>query len=97
MNEFERRWKMGLEAARRTAPSSSEEAPFGFATRVVAQWSAQPEPSVLALWQQFAVRVLGAMAVVLVALAAYDALSLGTDAPLQPAVENAVADSFWLL
>lgn len=97
MNEFERRWKSGTEAARHATPAHSEDAPFGFATRVVARWHSRPEPSLAVLWQQLALRVLGSMAVVLVGLAAYGALSSVSDSPLQPPVENAVADSFWLL
>ena len=97
MNEFEHRWKSGVEAARRTAPALSEEAPFGFATHVVAQWQADPEPSLVVLWQQLALRVLGAMVLVLLGVAAYGALSSDGESSLKPPVENAVADSFWLL
>lgn len=97
MNEFDHRWQLGLEAARRAAAPLSEEAPLGFATRVVAQWQAHPEPPLAQLWQRLALRVLGAMALVLLTLATYDALSMGNDTPLQPPVENAVADSAWLL
>jgi uncharacterized membrane protein (Fun14 family) len=63
---------------------------------VVAHWQAHPEPPVSVLWQRIALRVLGAMALILISLAAYDALSMGNDS-LQPPVENAVADSAWLL
>jgi hypothetical protein len=97
MNEFEQRWKMGLEAARLAAPSESDEEPLGFATRVVAHWQAHPEPSLALLWQRLALRILGAMAVILISLAAYDAFSLDSDAPLHPPVENAVGDAFWFL
>ena len=97
MNEFEERWKQGVKAARFAASETqSDAAPFGFATRVVAHWQAHPEPPVSVLWQHLALRVLGAMALILISLAAYDALSMGNDS-LQPPVENAVADSAWLL
>ena len=99
MNEFKERWKRGVHAARlaeETSGAPTDEAPFGFATRVVAQWQAHPEPPVSVLWQRIALRVLGAMALILLSLAAYDALSMGSDS-LQPPVENAVADSAWLL
>jgi hypothetical protein len=99
MNEFEERWKQGVNAARSAESASaqpSDEAPLGFATRVVAHWQAHPEPPVSVLWQRLALRVLGAMALILISLAAYDALSTGNDS-LQPPVENAVADSAWLL
>jgi len=99
MNEFECRWKSGAEAARRPAPMSapSPEAPFGFAARVVAQWQADPESSLAALWQQLALRVLGVMALILIGLAAYGALTANGDSPLQPPVENAVSETCWLL
>lgn len=99
MNEFEERWKQGVQAARGAESAStpaSDAAPFGFATRVVAHWQAHPEPPVSVLWQRLALRVLGAMALILLSLAAYDVLSMGNDS-LQPPVENAVADSAWLL
>jgi hypothetical protein len=98
MNEFENRWQTGVKAARGAAPASSDdEAPLGFATRVVAHWQAQPEPPLAMIWQRLALRVLGAMALILISLAAYDAISMSGDSSLQPPVENAVADSAWLL
>jgi hypothetical protein len=97
MNEFERRWQLGARAARADAPNLSNEAPFGFATRVVAQWQKNPEPSLMALWQRLSLRVLGAMALIFISLAAYGALTASGDNSLEPPVENAVADSFWLL
>jgi hypothetical protein len=98
MNDFESRWKMGAEAARRAGSSiPSEEAPLGFTTRVVAQWQAQPKVSLPALWQWLALRVLGVMALILLTLATYGALSWSSDASLSPPVENAVGDSLWLL
>jgi len=98
MNEFERRWQMGVNSARGAASKPPDDAaPFGFATSVVAHWQAQPDTSLAQLWQRIALRVLGAMAIILLSLAAYDALSMGGDSSLQPPVENAVADSTWLL
>jgi hypothetical protein len=96
MNEFEDRWMKGAEAARRATSAASEEAPFGFATRVIAQWQSQPEASLNLLWQRLAMRVLGAMAIILLSLATYDALSMG-DNSVEPPVENAVGDSLGLL
>jgi hypothetical protein len=97
MNEFEHRWQKGVEAARRIGDAPSDEAPLGFATRVVAHWQSPSEPPLTLLWQRLAWRVLGAMALILLTIAAYDALSIGSDSPVQPPVENAVADSAWLL
>jgi hypothetical protein len=97
MNEFERRWQLGARAGREGAPELSEEAPFGFATRVVAEWQAHPEPSLIMLWQRLSLRILGVMALILIGLATYGALTTNGDNSLEPPVENAVADSFWML
>ena len=97
MNEFERRWKLGAEAARRGRPPLSDEAPFGFAARVVARWQAQPEPSLAVLWQRVALRVLGTMTLVLLILVTYGTISARNDEWARPEIENAVADSLSLL
>lgn len=97
MNEFEHRWRMGVKSAQSAQPVQGDEAPFGFAARVVARWPLNEETSLTLLWQGLALRVLGVMALILLSLAAYGAVSSTGDAPLQPPVENAVADSFWLL
>jgi hypothetical protein len=97
MNEFERRWKLGTRIARTDAPIVSDAAPFGFATRVVAEWQAHPEPSLIALWQRLSLRVLGVMVLIFLALVAYGAFTVSGDNSIEPPVENAVADSFWLL
>jgi hypothetical protein len=101
MNEFERRWTRGAAAAHRTAPEESTDAPLGFATRVVAQWQAQPAPSLLALWQWHASRVLKVVLVLMfVALAINMAAEISeSSAPpfAPPAVEDTVADSVSIL
>jgi hypothetical protein len=97
MNEFERRWKLGTAAARHGQPALSDEAPFGFAARVVARWQAQPEPSFAALWQALAWRVLGTMTLVLLILVTYGAISSPHDEWARPEIEDTVADSLVLL
>jgi len=101
MNEFERRWTQGAAAARRATPAESTDAPLGFATRVVAQWQSQPAPSLLALWQWHASRVLKVVLVLMfVALAINTAVEIGEASPppfAAPAVEETVADSVPLL
>ena len=88
---------MGARAARAGAPDLSNAAPFGFATRVVAQWQKNPEPSLITLWQRLSLRVLGVMTLILISLAAYGALTVNGDNSIEPPVENAVADSVWFL
>ncbi len=97
MNEFERRWKLGAAAVRGHERSPRDEAPFGFAARVAAQWQARPEPPLAALWQHLVLRVLGAMTLVLVILATYGTISSHDDEFARPEIESAVADSFALL
>jgi hypothetical protein len=64
---------------------------------VVAQWQAHPEPSLIALWQRLSLRVLGVVALIFRVLAAYGALTVNGENPLEPPVENAVADSVGFL
>jgi hypothetical protein len=98
MNEFDQRWKMGI-AARETASEPFEQAPFGFTTRVVADWmkTTRAEPSFAALWQALSVRFLGGLTLLLAALIAYEALTSPRPALLQPEIENAVADAVCFL
>jgi hypothetical protein len=97
MNEFERRWQLGARAARADAPNLTNDAPFGFAARVVAQWQAHSELSLIALWQRLSLRVLAVMALIFLGLATYGALTANGENSLEPPVENAVADSVWFL
>ncbi|MES2573037.1 MAG: hypothetical protein V4710_23645, partial [Verrucomicrobiota bacterium] len=64
MNTFDRKWKLAAAAARRAgALAFLEEVPPGFAARVVARCrdGACEELASLAIWQRFAVRLLGAL------------------------------------
>lgn len=97
MNEFDRRWKLGAEAARRAAAALPDEAPFGFATRVVAHWRAAGAPPLATLWQQFSLRVLGGVALAAVLIAAAH-LAFGTDGDsFTPDVASTVSEMFWML
>ena len=96
MNEFERRWKLAAAAARRTADEPEPQAPYGFATRVVARWQTAPAPSLIAVWQRLAWRVLGGVAVALAAMLAIDVALSSKDDPLTPEVGNTVSELFWL-
>jgi len=97
MNEFERRWKLGAEAARRDDDDSPGEAPVGFAARVVAHWQTQPGPSLATLWQSLVLRALGAVTLVLLILVTYGTFSSSHDELARPELESAVADSLVLL
>ena len=71
--------------------------PFGFATRMVARWRALPTPPLTALWQALALRVLGAVLLVLVALAALDFSDAREGDSWRPAISDTVGDYFWML
>lgn len=96
MNEFDSRWKIAAAAARRVADERPADAPFGFSTRVLAQWRSAPLPSTAALWQQLAWRVLGGVAAVLLAMIALDAAATAHDDPLTADIGDTVSEVFWL-
>ena len=94
MNEFERRWKLAA-AARVAEPAGMDGAPFGFATRVVAKWRAQP--SLATVWQRLALRVCTGLAIVVVALASFHAFTAGEGDVLRPEIESTVDELFFAL
>lgn len=96
MNEFERRWKLATDAARRAADDRPLEAPPGFATRVVAHWQSAPATSLTQLWQQLAWRVFGGVAAALLAVVALDVATSPPADPLRPEVGATVGEMFWL-
>ena len=93
--EFNRRWK--LAAAHAAPPDAPTEMPPGFATRVLAHWRAQTIPSPAALWHFLALRVLGALALVLVLLAALDFTDARGREAWRPDLGDAVSECFWML
>ncbi len=100
MNEFDQRWQRGAERARKSAPDEvAEAAPFGFAQRVVAKWHAGParEVSLERVWERFGWRTLAGATVVLLLCLSLEGFGSEESSPLQPGVEGAVAEVFWLL
>jgi hypothetical protein len=95
--KFDERWKIAAEAARHAAPAPATEMPFGFATRVVARWRTLPAPTLTALWQAIALRVLGAMLLLLAVLAALDFSDTREGDSWRPAISDTVGDYFWML
>ena len=94
---FDERWKIAAAAARRATPELPAEMPLGFATRVVARWQAQPASSLAWLWQRLALRVLGAVLLVLVTLAALDFTDKSNHDSWRPEISDTVGESFWML
>ena len=95
MSEFERRWKLGADAARSMEPSATNVAPYGFATRVVAKWRAQP--SLATVWQRLALRFCTGLAIVVALVASLNALSGNDPDGFRPEIETTVDELFWAL
>lgn len=95
MNEFERRWKFGADAVRRSEAVPPDAAPFGFATRVVAKWRAQP--SLVTVWQRLALRFCTGLAIVVALVASLNALTANDADGFRPEIENTVDELFWAL
>lgn len=97
MKDFDMKWQACAACARQAA-RHDETAPFGFTTRVAAQASQQPgtRPSELA-WDRLAARWLAGAVAVLVVCAAVELPHFRDAQPLEPGIENAVAQLVWSL
>ena len=96
MNDFDTKWQ-ACAARARQASFRDEQPPFGFATRVVAQttqWAAAP---VDFAWDRVLARLLAGAVAVLLVCAAVELPHLRNAQPLQPGIENAVAQLVWSL
>lgn len=96
MKNFEAHWQT-LAGKARQAAGRDESAPFGFATRVLAQ-SRFPADSVREdIWGRLIVRFLGVAVPVLVLCAALEGPHLRRAPSLESGVENTVAEILWRL
>lgn len=96
MNDFDSKWQACAARARQAAPRD-DAAPFGFTTRVLAVGRKRPAAAAAGIWERFA---LGSLAGVLALLALCAVLELPhfRDArPLDPGVENTIAQLVWSL
>ncbi len=96
MNDFDSKWRRCVEHARR-APPRAETAPFGFATRVLAAGGPPPAPAVERVWERLALGWLAAVMAGLAVCAALELPHLRDARPLNPGVENIVAQLVWRL
>jgi hypothetical protein len=96
MKDFDQQWQSCAAQARR-APPRDERAPWGFSTRVLAEaWSAAPMAvSLEQVWQRLTWRSLGMVAVLLIVCAALELPHLRDRKPLEPGIENTVAQLVW--
>jgi hypothetical protein len=97
-DSFESRWKEAAAAARSLPQDPPATVPFGFTSRILAQArAAVPPPSLDSLWQLLAGRLLGAMALLLLLLAAVEYARDDDSAPLQPTVEQSIQEQIFSL
>lgn len=96
MKNFDRRWKL-LARRSRQAGSRDEQAPLGFASRVVAQTFHPTKPSLDFTWDRLMTRFLLGATGVLALCAALEWQDRRDVQPLDPGIENTVAQLVWKL
>lgn len=96
MNDFDNKWQRCVTRARQAAPRD-DAAPFGFATRVLAAGRQLAEPSPERAWERLALSWLACVVAGLAICAALELPHLRDSHPLNPGVENTVAQLLWRL
>jgi anti-sigma-K factor RskA len=96
MNDFDTKWQACATRARQAA-RRDEQAPFGFATRVVARASQPGTTPAEFAWDRWLARLLAGAVAVLVVCSAVELPHLRDAQPLEPGIENAVAQLVWSL
>jgi len=96
MHNFEKQWQTVAGHARQ-APGRDEIAPFGFARRAVAAGWQPPALAPEVLWVRLMLRVLAGAVGVLIVCAALELPHLRDARPLEPGLENTVAQIVWAL
>ena len=98
MSEFDVRWQACVGCGRQS-PRPNEAAPFGFASRVLAvAWdSPASRVSLETFWQRVTFASLGILTLLLLVCAVVEMPHLGDRQPLEPGIENTVAQVVWSL
>lgn len=98
MNDFNAKWQT-CAARAREASHPKNQAPFGFAARVqrAVLASKSTSPGVELAWQRLTWRSLGFVAAILAVCAVIELPHLNDRKPLDPGIENAVAQVLWSL
>jgi hypothetical protein len=98
MNDFNAKWQ-ACAARAREASRPDEEAPFGFAARVqrAVLASTTSSPGLEFAWQRLTWRSLGFVGAILLICAIVEVPHLNDRKPLEPGIENAVAQVVWNL
>jgi hypothetical protein len=98
MKLFDRKWQIGAARARQAPALPLREIPFGFATRVVAEWQGRTQAvSPDAVWERLSLRALVCASVLLLISLAWSSSLSGDGQMLKPSLEHTVADLFWML
>jgi len=97
MNDFNQQWQRCVARARQSPPRD-DTAPFGFATRVLASgWPTLEPPPVEHTWERLALGWLACLVAGLAVCAVLELPHLRDSQPLNPGVENTVAQIVWRL
>ena len=96
MKNFDVKWQT-CAARARVAPPRDENMPFGFRSRVAALATGAGTRSVVEVWQALAVRLLAGSVGLLLISAVIELPHLRETKPLDPGIENAVAQLVWAL
>ena len=94
MNDFDRKWQECAARARQ-APGRDERAPFGFAARVQALAGRGGSVSMEQVLMRLTWRCLAGVAAVFLVFAAMELPHLFNRSPLEPGIENTVAQVVW--
>jgi hypothetical protein len=96
MKNFDAKWQSCAALARQTPPRD-ESVPAGFTSRVVARAAASDLNPLTEVWQALVVRLLAGSVGLLLICAAIELPHLRETKPLEPGIENAVAQLVWSL
>jgi len=96
MNNFDQQWQHCVARARQSPPRD-DVAPFGFATRVLATGWPAAEPPLERAWERLALGWLACVVAGLAVCAVLEMPHLRDTHPLNPGVENTVAQIVWRL
>ena len=96
MTDFDSKWQRCVARARE-ATRCDEAAPFGFATRVVAAGFSPTAPALESVWKRLALGWLACAVAGLAVCAILELPHLRDSRPLNPGVENTVAQLVWRL
>jgi hypothetical protein len=96
MNDFDKQWQRWMARARQSPPRD-DTAPFGFATRVLAAGRRPEEPALERAWERLALGWLAGVVAGLAVCAVLEMPHLRDSHPLNPGLENTVAQILWRL